>query len=161
MTTDFSRQIGTFGKNTMEKISNLKPLIIGCDTIGMECCKSLVLMGISNIYIHDANTYDKKYTGRLIYKPSKNKLKLHTVCSEFLKILNPVVNVHIISNITINNIDKLIKLENISGIINTLNQTTNEIEKCPGSFRAVHRVGCSGRVCVEDAEQIARLAFCS
>ena len=128
MTTDFSRQIGTFGKNTMEKISNLKPLIIGCDTIGMECCKSLVLMGISNIYIHDANTYDKKYTGRLIYKPSKNKLKLHTVCSEFLKILNPVVNVHIISNITINNIDKLIKLENISGIINTLNQTTNEIE---------------------------------
>ena len=52
----YSRQIGALGKCTMTHISNLETIIIGCDTIGVETAKSLVLMGIKKIYLHDSKS---------------------------------------------------------------------------------------------------------
>ena len=116
----YSRQVGTFGIKTMNKINNLSLIIIGCETIGMECCKSLVLMGINNLYIYDNTIYNSKYYGRLIYKNSKKKYRLDELCSEFLKILNPNINVTILKDIeNTTYLSKIIKNQNINGIINT------------------------------------------
>ena len=35
----YSRQIGTIGKKSMNKLLNLKVLVIGCGATGMECVK--------------------------------------------------------------------------------------------------------------------------
>ena len=70
----YSRQIVTFGSNTMEKITNLNIFIFGCDTIGNECAKSLVLMGINKIFLYDKTLYQDKHKARIISQ-DKNKGK--------------------------------------------------------------------------------------
>ena len=51
----YSRQIGTYGLDTMKKILNLKIIIIGLRGLGIEICKNLILSGIKKILIFDDN----------------------------------------------------------------------------------------------------------
>ena len=69
----YSRQVGTIGKNAMSKLLKLKILVIGCDTIGVECIKSLSLMGVNKLYLYDNTIYNNKYYGRIIYKTGEKK----------------------------------------------------------------------------------------
>ena len=41
----YSRQIFTYGKETMDKIVNLKILIIGLRGLGIETAKNIILAG--------------------------------------------------------------------------------------------------------------------
>lgn len=41
----YSRQIGTFGIETMGKLIKMKVLIIGCRGLGVETAKNLILAG--------------------------------------------------------------------------------------------------------------------
>ena len=121
----YSRQVGTIGKNAMTKLLKLKILIIGCDTIGVECAKSLALMGIKKLYLYDNNIYNNNYYGRLIYKTGAKK-KLSVLCKEFLHILNPELEVEILPKLD----KKSIKQWKDSGNLDCIVQTTNNaIEK--------------------------------
>ena len=91
----YSRQIGALGKCTMTHISNLETIIIGCDTIGVETAKSLVLMGIKKIYLHDNSVYGKKHYGRLLLKPN-TKVKLSILCKQFLENLDTQSEIEIV-----------------------------------------------------------------
>ena len=51
----YSRQIYTYGIDTMEKIINLKILIIGLRGLGIEIAKNLVLAGPKQLTIYDEN----------------------------------------------------------------------------------------------------------
>ena len=123
----FSRQIGTLGKETMEKVSELKILVIGCDTVGTECCKSLALMGIKELYLCDSTLFSSKYNGRLIYKPTSSKMKLHDICSEFINVLNPEVKVSLIK--IKEKLKDVINLKSINAVINTDNKQHKSIEE--------------------------------
>ena len=51
----YSRQIGTFGMETMGKLIKMKVLIIGMRGLGVEIAKNLILAGPGQVDIHDPN----------------------------------------------------------------------------------------------------------
>ena len=51
----YSRQIYTYGEETMKQIMNLKVLIFGLRGLGLESAKNLILSGIQEICIYDDN----------------------------------------------------------------------------------------------------------
>ena len=89
METLYSRQIGVLGKNAMRHIANLNVVIMGCDTIGVETAKSLVLMGVKALYIYDNTPYSHEHYGRLLHK-STTPCKLSILCKQFIDNLNTV-----------------------------------------------------------------------
>ena len=52
----YSRQIGTFGLETMGKLIKLKVLIVGMRGLGVECAKNLILAGPASVDIYDPTT---------------------------------------------------------------------------------------------------------
>ena len=105
----YSRQIGTIGKDTMLKVSNLRVFIIGLDTIGIEVAKCLCLLGIKKLYIYHPQKitdaikgrnfllYDSKQ-GDILDKHLVNKLKeLNT----YVEIESVEYSVHIIQQIDV------------------------------------------------------------
>ena len=51
----YSRQIGTYGMETMKKLSEFKIFIYGMRGLGVELAKNLILMGIKEVTICDEN----------------------------------------------------------------------------------------------------------
>ena len=49
----YSRQIGTYGKETMNNLMNLKVLILGMRGNGLEIAKNMVLTGVNLVTIYD------------------------------------------------------------------------------------------------------------
>lgn len=49
----YSRQIGTFGLETMGKLIKMNVLIIGCRGLGVEIAKNLILAGPKSVQIYD------------------------------------------------------------------------------------------------------------
>ena len=94
----FSRQIGAVGKTTMTKLMNLNVLIIGCNSITMECIKCLALLGIKCIFIYDNTKYSSKNANEFYIKDTKGE-QLSKMFSDFAKTLNPSLDVYVISSI--------------------------------------------------------------
>jgi len=49
----YSRQIGTFGMETMGKLIKMNVLIVGCRGLGVETAKNLILAGPASVTIYD------------------------------------------------------------------------------------------------------------
>ena len=49
----YSRQIGTFGLETMGKLIKMKVLIVGMRGLGVEIAKNLILAGPQSVTIYD------------------------------------------------------------------------------------------------------------
>jgi ubiquitin-activating enzyme E1 len=49
----YSRQIGTFGLETMGKLVKMKVLIVGCRGLGVETAKNLILAGPARCDVFD------------------------------------------------------------------------------------------------------------
>ena len=94
----FSRQIGAVGRNTMEKLMNIKVLLIGGDMMGMEVTKCLSLIGIKELYILDNDKLTKKKKNNL-YFSSETSYSLSENLIEFAKELNPSLITHKICKI--------------------------------------------------------------
>jgi len=80
----YSRQIGAIGKDAMAKIVNLKVVVLGCDTVGVECVKSLALMGVKHFYLYDNTKVSHKYNGRIINYKKNSKNTLAELCKYFI-----------------------------------------------------------------------------
>lgn len=52
----YSRQIGTFGLETMGKLIKMKVLIIGQRGLGVETAKNLILAGPHTVHVYDPTT---------------------------------------------------------------------------------------------------------
>ena len=50
----YSRQLLTFGKDAMDKISNSKIFISGMGGLGIEIAKNIILAGVNTVTIHDS-----------------------------------------------------------------------------------------------------------
>jgi ubiquitin-activating enzyme E1 len=52
----YSRQIGTFGMETMGKLIKMKVLIVGARGLGVEAAKNLILAGPQSVTLYDPVT---------------------------------------------------------------------------------------------------------
>ena len=91
----YSRQICTYGLDTMDKIIKKKYLIIGLRGLGIEIAKNLILAGPNEVSISDKNISKINDLGSNFYLSEKdiNINSLEDACYEKLKSLNPYVNV--------------------------------------------------------------------
>lgn len=103
----YSRQIGAIGTDAMKKLMELKVLILGCDTEGMECAKSLALMGVKKMYLFDNTKITTRHKGRLIVTHDNTVLsqnckklveELTTNCCEVITIGKKSLVNHLIKN---------------------------------------------------------------
>ncbi len=96
----YSRQIGTYGLDTMKKILNLKIIIIGLRGLGIEICKNLILSGIKKTLIFDDNICKITDLSSNFYISEEDidKKRRDESCLTQLTNLNPNVEVEIIKN---------------------------------------------------------------
>mgnify|MGYP006142659437 CR=1 FL=1 len=90
----YSRQIGALGRDAMRHISKLKVLILGCETIGCEAAKSLALMGVHTLYMHDTTIAKKIHHNRVL--GSTIGVRLSKNCKLFIDSLKTDTCSHII-----------------------------------------------------------------
>ena len=91
MDTDlYSRQIYTYGLDTMEKIINLKILIVGLRGLGIEIAKNLILSGPKEVSIYDRGVCKTNDLGSNFYIEERdiNVKTREKACYEKLKLLN-------------------------------------------------------------------------
>ena len=88
----YSRQIGTIGTDTMNKLSNLTVYILDLDTVGLEAAKCLCLLGIKKLYVRDIRKIDNsvRSTNYGLYESSNGDMVDISTIS-YLKELNPHV----------------------------------------------------------------------
>ena len=91
----YSRQIFTYGLDTMSKIINLKILIVGLRGLGIEIAKNLILAGPKEVSISDKNICKINDLGSNFYinENDINKKTLEDSCYDNLKSLNSYVKV--------------------------------------------------------------------
>ena len=120
----YSRQIFTYGLELMEKISDLKILIIRSRGLGIEIAKNLILKGLNEIYVSDKNICKiKDLDTNYFIKESINKETREKDCLEKLVSLNPYVKVSIMDGNILDNL-KRFNLIIITEILNS-----NELKK--------------------------------
>jgi len=97
----YSRQIGTYGNETMKKLSELKILIIGLKGLGVEVAKNIILSGPKRVSLYDKDLVVLKYLGTNFYlkKEDVGKKTLSEASLQSLKNLNPFTTVDVAEEI--------------------------------------------------------------
>jgi ubiquitin-activating enzyme E1 len=96
-TNQYSRQLFTFGAETMGKLIKMKVFIQGMRGIGVETAKNLVLAGPSRVTIHDPELVSSPDLGTNFYLRESHvgNTSRATACLESLSTLNQYVNVDV------------------------------------------------------------------
>ena len=91
----YSRQILTYGLDTMDSIIKLKILIIGLRGLGIEIAKNIILAGPKEVSISDKNICKINDLGSNFFVDENdvNKKNLEDSCYDKLKLLNPYVEI--------------------------------------------------------------------
>ena len=101
----YSRQIKTYGIDTMSKLQNLKILIIGMRGLGVEIAKNLILSGVKEVKIFDKDICEINDIGSNYYLSEKNIGDRRDIsCLQKLKELNSYVNIEIFEEDILENI---------------------------------------------------------
>ena len=102
----YSREIGAYGIETIQKLSKLKVLIYGLRGLGMEIAKNLILSGPKEVHLYDKNIITQLDLGSGYYftKEQINKIKRDEGCLNNLSKLNSNVKVVILKDNLINSI---------------------------------------------------------
>lgn len=95
--TDFySRQIKTYGIDTMKKLQNIRILIVGMRGLGIEISKNIILSGVNEVKIFDENICQINDLGSNFYISEKDIGKPRDIsCLKKLKELNSYVKIDI------------------------------------------------------------------
>ena len=104
----YSRQIFTYGKETMDKIVNMRILIVGLKGLGIETAKNIILAGPKEVSISDKKICTINDLGSNFYLNENDvkKNSLENSCIKKLKELNPYVNVNIYNGSSTNDMQK-------------------------------------------------------
>ena len=94
----YSRQIGTFGMDTMKKLIKLKVLILGLKGLGVEVAKNIILSGPKEVCIFDQKIVTINDLGSNFYLREEyiGKKRRDEACLDDLKKLNPYTKVSIL-----------------------------------------------------------------
>ncbi|CAE8636731.1 unnamed protein product [Polarella glacialis] len=93
----YSRQIGTFGMETMGKLIQMKVLISGLRGLGVETAKNLILAGPAAVILHDDALVEMRDLGANFYlsEADVGKRSRAQACAAQLSQLNPYVTVSV------------------------------------------------------------------
>lgn len=95
----YSRQIAAYGLNIMNKLTNIKVLIIGLRGLGIEIAKNIILSGFNEVTIYDSNIVNVRDLGTNYYLNDDNiGERRDKSCINKLKELNNYVNCRILDN---------------------------------------------------------------
>jgi len=94
----YSRQIGTFGLETMGKLIKLKVLIVGMRGLGVETAKNLILAGPASVALFDPTTVPINDLGANFYLKESHvgNTSRAQASSDQLQGLNPYVKVFVL-----------------------------------------------------------------
>ena len=147
----YSRQISTYGMDTMLKINHIKVIIIGLRGLGVEISKNIILTGVNEISIFDDNICAISDISSNFYISQKdvNEKRRDDACIESLRDLNREININKFESFeilkkNIKNYDILVitELYDIK-IVNELNNICRENNK---KFIYTSTLGLSGFV---------------
>jgi ubiquitin-activating enzyme E1 len=92
----YSRQIGTFGVETMKNLARLSVLIVGMKGVGIETAKNVILAGPKAVTIYDDGPTDWFDLGTNFFLKSGDIGKPRSKCVvDQLALLNPFVEVNV------------------------------------------------------------------
>jgi ubiquitin-activating enzyme E1 len=96
----YSRQIGTFGLETMGKLIKMEVAIVGLRGLGVECAKNLILAGPKSVMLYDPEITKINDLGANFYTEESHvgKVSRAEACQGKLRELNPYVKVEVISD---------------------------------------------------------------
>jgi ubiquitin-activating enzyme E1 len=99
----YSRQIGTFGMETMSKLIKMKVLIMGLRGLGVETAKNLILAGPLSVTLYDPSVVTWGDLSSNFYCRPEHVGKLSRAEASIGKLreLNPYVKVEAISKVEI------------------------------------------------------------
>lgn len=150
-TSIYSRQISTYGMDTMIKINNIKVIIIGLRGLGIEISKNLILTGINEISIFDDNICKLSDLSSNFYisENDVNKKRRDKACIENLRDLNREIGINIFETFdvlkkSIKNYDILVITEIFN--IETLSELNNLCRENRKKFIYASTLGLSGFV---------------
>ena len=94
----YSRQIGTFGIETMGKLIKMNTIIVGMRGLGVEIAKNLILAGPKSVSLYDPTLVAINDLGANFYCEEKHvgKSTRAEACLGKLQELNPYVKVEVI-----------------------------------------------------------------
>jgi len=94
----YSRQIGTFGLETMGKLIQMNVVIIGMRGLGVEIAKNLILAGPKSVFIYDPEITKINDLGANFYLTEAHVGKTTRANGSVTKLqeLNPYVKVDVI-----------------------------------------------------------------
>ena len=98
----YSRQIGTFGLETMGKLVQMKVLIMGLRGLGVETAKNLILAGPKQVALYDPTltTINDLSSNFYLTEAHIGKTSRAEACVQSLRELNPYVSVDVVSEVT-------------------------------------------------------------
>jgi ubiquitin-activating enzyme E1 len=147
----YSRQIGTFGLETMGKLIKMKVLIVGMRGLGVETAKNLILAGPASVTFYDPNPTTMKDLGANFYL-TKEHVAAGTSRAEascqMLRELNPYVKTNVLTNLSINDLENyslVCYTENFDGIDNLI-AADNFCRSKKIGFLLAETMGCAGYV---------------
>lgn len=119
----YSRQIGTFGMETMGKLIKMKVLIVGMRGLGVECAKNLILAGPNSVDLYDPSPVRINDLGANFYCRESDIGKNSRAQASYnhLQELNSNVNVNVVSTLSLEDHAKyhvVCYTENFDGINN-------------------------------------------
>ncbi len=124
----YSRQIGTYGLDTLKNIMKLRVLIYGLRGLGMEIAKNIILMGPKQVSLYDKNiiSYFDLGSGFYFLEEQISKFQRDEGCVEKLSQLNSYVEVEVlkedlISSIQNYNVIVITEIINIE-LLNKINE---------------------------------------
>lgn len=99
----YSRQIGTFGLETMGKLIKMKVLIVGCRGLGVECAKNLILAGPAIVDLYDPTTVCINDLGSNFYAREQDIGQVSRAQASVgqLRDLNPYVKVNVVDTLSL------------------------------------------------------------
>ncbi len=115
----YSRQILTYGLDTMRTIIEMKILVIGLRGLGIEIAKNLILSGPKEVSISDKKicTINDLGSNFFISEDDINKKTLEDSCFKKLKELNPNVDNNIFTSLDNINLNCVLGTKKIKYII--------------------------------------------
>ena len=126
----YSRQIGTFGLETMKKLSEFKIFIYGMRGLGVELAKNAIVMGIKELTILDENLVkiNDLTSNYIFHEEDVGKIRRDKACLSKLKKLNNFVEVNC-CNTNLENLYTIIEKYDIIIITEIIESSTlNDIE---------------------------------
>ena len=144
----YSRQIGTFGLETMGKLVKMNVLIIGMRGLGVEVAKNLCLAGPKSVTLYDPNVVSIADRGSNFYLKEEHVGTTTRADASVtqLRELNPYVVTQVISefnNEMIGNFNVIVITENFMGI-SALNVINNLCRAANVGFILAETMGLSG-----------------